>query len=125
MDLRLITESLLSIGPARSPRNINLIACLKTNNSFTGIFNNTRSVHSRGIWQVRFRGVEARTDVSVDRVDADGMNADHYLTGSRSWILNFLYYHHLRLPEFSHADCLHNFSPLFKIRTVNSQPQRH
>ena len=70
-------------------------------------FNHSSRIAPGRVWHWRLSIIQTRSDVSVDRIDADRMNPHHDLTRPRFGIRHFLQPHHVRFAERIHTDRLH------------------
>src|SRR5689334_10697266 len=91
---RFITDHELRV-PAGGTLCVDPIPRLEARDVRTSLLDGSADVRARDIRQIWFACVGAGADVGFDRIDADGVNANEELLGSRSRVRRLLELHHI------------------------------
>src|SRR4029077_18510327 len=107
MDLAFESYGVFGVGAGDGLCHVDAVAGFYLRDARADRFDDARAIGARSIGQRRLHGVSAVTHVSVIRIDADGVNADEDLSGSRLGGGDFFVLQHFWTTEFVDYDCFH------------------
>jgi hypothetical protein len=115
MDLRLAAQGLLGIGAAEASGHIDAVTGLGALYAFSHAEDFARAIHARGIGKRRFHGVGSGAYVSLNRVYARGMNANHYLARAGTEVWSIFQDQLFRTAKLTNTYCFHVSPSLSRV----------
>ena len=111
----LVAKRLLGVSAAQAAGDVHAIAglesrCILTIRSGAHGFDCTGAIGSRRPGQERLSRIRARAHVGINRIDADGAQANDNLPRGGFQVRHFFKLHDLGSAEFLYANRLHRFS---------------